>query len=265
MENNSPTPIMFDWYTRYYAVVASSQANAAYCQQLYGRNLCQHGFAEMAHLDHLIQVSKIRPGERLLDLGCGNGMISAYIAEQTGAHVTGIDFIPEAIHQALLRTEDRRQQLDFQVMDMTRLAFPPGSFDVILSVDTLYFADVYDTLRPMIPLFKPGGRLAAFFDQSCDPDQPLETYPKEITHVDGTEIAQAFQRLGLPYQAWDYSQEMLDHLQRRKPVLASLKDQFAAEGNLFLYDNHLGEADGIERAYLNGAGKRYLYLVELKD
>ena len=53
---------------------------------------------------------------------------------------------------------------------------------------------------------------------------------------------------------------MLAHLHRRRPILAELKPRFEAEGNLFLYESHLGEANGIERAYTHDAGKRYLYL-----
>ena len=47
-------PPMFDFYTRFYDAVVGSAANAEYCARVYGRNLCQHGFADLAHLDHLI-------------------------------------------------------------------------------------------------------------------------------------------------------------------------------------------------------------------
>jgi len=89
------------FYTRYYAAVATSRANAAYCQRLYGLNLCQHGFAEVAHLDQMIGICSLNPQNRLLDLGCGNGLIAEYISDRSGAHVTGIDFIPEAIQQII--------------------------------------------------------------------------------------------------------------------------------------------------------------------
>ena len=251
---------MFDFYTRFYQAVASSAANAEYCARVYGRNLCQHGFAELDHLDHLIRVSEISAGTRVLDLGCGNGMISEYIADQTGAHITGIDFVERAIHDAQVRTAGKRDRLEFRVMDMSRLDFPPASFDVVIAIDTLYFTDIYETLRPVIPMLRPGGRLVAFFDQSCGPDKPLEEYPRELILPDGTELAQALQRLGLSYRTWDYTEAMLAHLRRRRSVLLDLKAQFEAEGNRFLYDSHLGEANGIERAYVNGAGRRYLYL-----
>ena len=251
---------MFDFYTRFYQAVASSAANAEYCERVYGRNLCQHGFADLAHLDHLIQVSGIAAGSRVLDLGCGNGMICG-IHRRSDRRTRHRDRLHRAGHpDAQARTEARRDRLAFRVMDMSRLDFPPASFDVVISIDTLYFGDIYETLRPIIPLLRPGGRLAAFFDQSCGPDKPLEGYPRELILSDGTELAQALQRLGLPYQTWDYTEQMLAHLRRRRPVLQDLKAQFESEGNRFLYDSHLGEANGIERAYVNGAGRRYLYL-----
>ena len=256
-------PEMFDWYTHYYSVVASSHANALYCEKVYGKNLCQHGFAEMDHLDHLIQVGEIKNGTQVLDLGCGNGMISEFIADKTGASVTGIDFIEGAIQQASNRTKFKRGWIKYLTMDMHHLNFPAQSFDVIVSIDTLYFGDAYEILKPMLPLLKPGGRLVVFFDQSAGPEVDLETYPKESILPDGTDLAVALNRLGLTYQTWDYTEKMLVHLRKRKPVLAELKEQFEIEENQFLYENHLGEAEGIERAYINAAGARYLYLVKV--
>ena len=125
---------MFDFYTRFYQAVASSAANAEYCARVYGRNLCQHGFADLDHLDYLIQVSGISAGSRVLDLGCGNGMIAEYLADQTGARVTGIDFIERAIGDAQARTAAKRERLEFRVMDMSRLDFPPASFNVVIAI-----------------------------------------------------------------------------------------------------------------------------------
>lgn len=256
---------MSDFYTRFYAAVPDSTANAAYCERVYGRNLCQHGFADLAHLDHLMEVSGISVGSRILDLGCGNGMISEYISDQTGAHVTGIDFIARAIQDACQRTADKRERLDFRLMDFLHLDFPPNVFDVIISIDTLYFTDIFETLSGCLPFLKEKGKLAVFFDQSCGPETPLEEYPREIIQVDQTELAQALQKLGISYQYWDYTDAMLAHLRRRRPVLDELKPQFEAEGNIFLYESHLGESLGIERAYINHAGKRYLYLASYPE
>jgi SAM-dependent methyltransferase len=256
---------MFDFYTQFYNAVTTSAANARYCTLVYGRNLCQHGFADMPDIDALVRVSGIAAGSRVLDLGCGAGMIAEYIADQTGAHVTGIDCIERAIQDALTRTQDKRDRLAFHVMDMARLDFPLASFDVIISIDTFYFGDIFETLRPMLPLLQPGGRLAAFFAECCPPDTLLEAYAREQTLPDGTPFAQALQRLGLPYRTWDYTGQLLAHLRRRRPVLHALWPQFEAEGNQFLHDSHLGEANGMERACANEAGGRYLYVTTPAD
>ena len=86
----SDKPPMYEWYTQYYAAVASSRANALYCERLAGRNLCQHDFTEMSHLDRIIEVTGMSGGQRVLDMGCGNGFIAEYLSDTSGANVTRV-------------------------------------------------------------------------------------------------------------------------------------------------------------------------------
>jgi hypothetical protein len=51
---------MYDWYTRYYVATRDSAAHAALCERVYGRNFAQHGFADMAQLDKLLEVCRRR-------------------------------------------------------------------------------------------------------------------------------------------------------------------------------------------------------------
>jgi ubiquinone/menaquinone biosynthesis C-methylase UbiE len=258
-KNGAARMNMADFYTRFYTAVATSAANAAYAERVYGRNLCQQGFADLAHIDHLITAASLRPGQRALDIGCGNGMIAEYIANQSGAHVTGIDFAAVAIDQARARCAHRRD-LAFFNMDIARLDLPAASFDAILSIDTLYFTELKPTLQALARLLKPGGCLAAYYMEGLEPWVPLETYPKEKTLPHNTPLAVALTELGLAYTYEDFTQAAYAHVQRRLPVLAELKPQFEAEGNQFLYDSHAGEANGISKAYEVGALGRYLYL-----
>jgi cyclopropane fatty-acyl-phospholipid synthase-like methyltransferase len=248
------------FYERYYAAVADSQANALYCERLFGRNLSQHGFAEISHLKHLIQVTGIKAGSRVLDMGCGNGMICEYIADISGASVTGIDFIAEAIRQAEQRARSEAYKLRFQVMDLARMDFPPASFDVLLAIDTLYFTDLKSTLTQMIKILAPGGCMGIFYDQSWQPWTPLEDFPIESIHPDRTELADVLRDLDIPYRTWDYTAADLDHARRKKEIALALREQFAQEGNEFLYENHLAEAEGVMKAFAAGAHARYLYL-----
>ncbi len=41
-----------------------------------------------------MEALRLRSGDRVLDLGCGNGMIAEYISDRAAAHVMGLDYIP---------------------------------------------------------------------------------------------------------------------------------------------------------------------------
>lgn len=247
------------FYQRYYAAVATSRAYAGFCGRVFGRNFGQHGFADMAQLDALVATLSIEPGDRVLDLGCGNGAMAAYIAEVTGAHVTGIDFSPTAIGQALRLAVAHPGSLDFQVADIAALPFPSASFDVIVAVDTLYFTDLDATVADLKTLLRPGGCMGIFWSQGADPERPIEVFPRETLPPDCSDLAQALQRQGLAYQVMDFTVADLQHAQLKRTVLLDLQPQFAAEGNTFLYDNRMGEAEGVIAAIAAGAHARYLY------
>jgi ubiquinone/menaquinone biosynthesis C-methylase UbiE len=251
----------YQFYTRYYAAVAASRANAAYCHRLYGLNLCQHGFAEVAHIDQMMQICSLGPQKRVLDLGCGNGLIAEYISDKSGAHVTGIDFIPDAIRQAQERSRTKADRIHFQVMNMDHLAFPPQSFDKVLSIDTLYFIDKEIAIQQIIRLLKPGGKLCAFYSHGVDPEHPEEEFEANSLPPDKTPLGLVLQEHGLQFKTWDYSQADYEHALRKQKISEELKSEFEAEGNLFLYENHIDEAKGMAAAFEKGLHARYLYLV----
>lgn len=93
-------PAMWYWYRDYHEATRDSKAYAEYCRRVFGRNFTQHGFADMAQVDRLFEVLVLGPGKRVLDLGYGNSAMADYISDVTGAHVTAIDYVPEAIVQA---------------------------------------------------------------------------------------------------------------------------------------------------------------------
>ena len=261
-DNDTPFD-MSGFYTRFYQAIAASPANAEYCRRLYGKNLGQQGFAEMSHIEHLAQVAGLVAGCRALDLGCGNGLIAEYLAGQTGASITGIDFIPEAIRQANTRRAQLPaalgERLRFEVMDMAELRFAPASFDVVIAIDTLYFTPLEPTLRQIFQLLRPGGRLVTFWSQSCEPWKSLETFDRSSTRPENTDLARAATALGLAFECWDYTQPDGDHARRKRQIATEMQASFAAEGNAFLLEGYLGEAGGVLNAIENRAHGRYLY------
>jgi cyclopropane fatty-acyl-phospholipid synthase-like methyltransferase len=254
---------MRDFYTRYYAAVATSRAYAEFCERAYGRDLGQHGFADMAQIDALLGVVRLVAGDRVLDLGCGNGGIAEYISDRTGAHVTGIDFIPEAIRQAQERTAAKRSRLAFVTGDLRDLDFPAGSFDALISIDTLYFTELDRSIPQMAALLAPRGQMAIFYSHGADPGNPIATFRRDTLPSDKTPLGEALARHGLHVRAWDFTQADYRHAQLVRQVLEELKPAFQAEDNLFLFENRLGEAHGIIAAVEARAPARYLYHVTI--
>jgi cyclopropane fatty-acyl-phospholipid synthase-like methyltransferase len=252
---------MKDFYTRYYAAIAASRAYAAFCERAYGRNCGQHGFADMAQIDALLGATRLTPTDRVLDLGCGNGGIAEYIADVTGAHVTGVDFIPEAIRQAQERTADKRDRLAFWISDIRELDFATGSFDALISIDTLYFTELDRSIPQWAALLAAGGRMGIFYSHGADPENPIAMFRRETLPPDKTPLGEALAWHGLPFQTWDFTSADYRHAQLARKVLEELRPAFEAEDTLFLYENRLGEANGILAAVEASAHARYLYHV----
>ena len=94
-----------------------------------------------------------RPGEAILDIGCGEGALTQQIAER-GARVVGIDNSPEMIAAALARG------LDARLIDVAQMGFA-SEFDAVFSNATLHWVLAKDeAARSIAFALKPGGRFA---------------------------------------------------------------------------------------------------------
>jgi cyclopropane fatty-acyl-phospholipid synthase-like methyltransferase len=78
--------------------------------------------------------ARVRPGERVLDIGCGSGSVSYAMAAGSGATVVGIDLSPENV--AFARRRFAHPNLSFVVGDATR-DLPAGAFDVVVASNVL--------------------------------------------------------------------------------------------------------------------------------
>jgi ubiquinone/menaquinone biosynthesis C-methylase UbiE len=253
---------MRDFYEDFYRLTAASAAHAEFCARVFGRNLCQHGFSDMAQLDALIERLRLEPGDRALDLGCGSGMIAEYIADCTGAHVTGLDYIPTAIQLARERTAAKADRLSFIVGDINALDLPSQAFDAIISIDSLYFSDDYTrTIADLVRALRPGGQMGIFFSHGREPWVPKDDFPADSVLPDRTPLAQALQANGLGFTTHDYTPDEYRIARLRQQVLPELRARFEADGILFVYENRLGDANGISQAIEEGLHRRYLYHV----
>ena len=73
----------------------------------------------------------IKPGSKVMDIGCGGGELSAWLSEQ-GHTVLGTDFSTAAIEKARSWFGDKYQNLSYEVVDICKDATSIGKFDVLL-------------------------------------------------------------------------------------------------------------------------------------
>jgi SAM-dependent methyltransferase len=79
----------------------------------------------------------LKPGQKVLDVGCGIGGGDFYMAENYDAHVLGIDLSINMVSFAIERAIGRKCSVEFEVADCTTKTYAPNTFDVIYSRDTI--------------------------------------------------------------------------------------------------------------------------------
>jgi SAM-dependent methyltransferase len=104
----------------------------------------------------LLDAIEIHPGDRLLDVCCGPGLISE-AAQQRGATAIGIDFSPDM----LLIARGRCPEIEFRQGDAQALPFEPASFDlVVMNFGLLHLAEPERAFAEAARVLRPGGRYA---------------------------------------------------------------------------------------------------------
>ncbi len=108
----------------------------------------------------LVTFAGVRPGDTVLDVGCGTGVV-AVTAACRGAKVTGLDLTPALLERAKYNAAQAGVSIEFLEGDVENLPFAAGSFDVVLSQFGHMFGPRPEvTVVQMLKVLKPGGRLA---------------------------------------------------------------------------------------------------------
>jgi SAM-dependent methyltransferase len=108
----------------------------------------------------LVKFAGIRPGEAVLDVATGTGVV-AVTAARAGARVCGLDLTPPLLEQARINSRIAGVDVEWKEGDAEALPYADASFDVVLSEFGHIFAPRPDVaLAEMRRVLKPGGRVA---------------------------------------------------------------------------------------------------------
>jgi tocopherol O-methyltransferase len=114
----------------------------------------------------------------ILDVGCGIGGSSLYLAEKFGARVTGITLSPVQANRAKerARAAGLQTKTDFQVANALNIPFPDNSFDLVWSLESgEHMPDKVKFLKECHRVLKPGGKLifVTWCHRPTTPETPL--------------------------------------------------------------------------------------------
>jgi demethylmenaquinone methyltransferase / 2-methoxy-6-polyprenyl-1,4-benzoquinol methylase len=140
----------------------------------------------------------IEPDERVLDIGCGTGLLEEHLA---GVAVSGLD-----LNEAMVRIAQRKRTVSLSslsVGDAEHLPFRASSFEVLLSCYVVKYCDSRAFIAEMMRVLRPGGRFLLYdFTRPSGPLAPfLAFYEYGVLRIFGAVLRRVGSRLAFTFEA----------------------------------------------------------------
>ncbi|MES1022844.1 methyltransferase domain-containing protein [Gloeocapsa sp. BRSZ] len=185
-------------------------ASSGLWEQIWGEHM-HHGYygaagndkkerrqAQIDLIEELLKWSDVQQAEKILDVGCGIGGSSLYLAEKFQAHVTGITLSPVQAARATERaqTAGLSQNTHFQVADALNMPFADETFDFVWSLESgEHMPDKVKFMQECYRVLKPGGKLLMV--TWCH--RPTDGVAGELTADERKHLEEIYQVYCLPY------------------------------------------------------------------
>lgn len=158
--------------TLYQQIQQFYDASSGLWEQIWGEHM-HHGYygadgrekkdrrqAQIDLIEELLKWAAVQTAENILDVGCGIGGSSLYLADKFGAKATGITLSPVQANRAKERAQAAGIAAQFQVADALNLPFEDDSFDLVWSLESgEHMPDKAKFLQECYRVLKPGGTL----------------------------------------------------------------------------------------------------------
>ncbi len=110
--------------------------------------------------NELLSLCHVEGARQVLNVGCGIGVCSTYIANKYGCHVVGVDISEKMIEWSRRRAREERVEtkVEFRTADVLDLPFEGDRFDIVFAESVLIFVeDKARAIRECVRVTKPGG------------------------------------------------------------------------------------------------------------
>ena len=172
-------------------------ASSGLWEQVWGEHM-HHGYygpdgkqrkerrqAQIDLIEECLAWAKVQTASQILDVGCGIGGSSLYLAEKFGASTEGITLSPVQAKRATQRAEAAgwSQRVGFQVADALAMPFPDESFDLVWSMESgEHMPNKQKFLQECYRVLKPGGKF--LMATWCHRPTPPALTPDEQQHLE---------------------------------------------------------------------------------
>jgi ubiquinone/menaquinone biosynthesis C-methylase UbiE len=151
--------------------------------------------------DLLLEMADLQPGENVLDVACGTGLVSFLALSKLGGkgRVLGTDISEKMVEKAsLIAMQKKESRTQFMHMDAEELRLENNSFDAVLcSLGLMYMPDPRKALEEMCRVLKPRGRTVAAVWGQRDKCGWAEIFEIVDQHI-ASEVCPMFFNLGNP-------------------------------------------------------------------
>ncbi len=181
---------------------------SSHFHDLWGKHL-HHGYwirgdetkerAQIQLIEHLAQTASVRSGQTILDVGCGTGASSIYLAKQYKLEATGITISPVQVDLAKKAAALEGVNATFLLMDAEAMKFE-RLFDVVWSVESIsHYQDIAKFFETAAKVLPPNGTLAVIDWFKRENLNPVE-YKQDIIPIEKGMLVE----LGTmqEYEAW---------------------------------------------------------------
>lgn len=244
--------LFYDAYEEFYTMAEVSPAFRDFCTDAFGADFSQDGFSNLAQIEQILP--HIPTGAHILDIGCGNGKMLGFLQQKTGTSIHGFDYSETAIHTARRLFPD---QSDFQVGIIGQIEYPANSFDVIVSMDSMYFAKDMTAFTAQIKTWlKPDGIFFCGYQEG-------DVIPK-TPNVKTTLLAQALTANGMSYEVCDITEQVYTLLKKKRRAALAHRTAFEKERQERWFELLLAQTEISELPYeqFKAQMARYLFVAK---